>query len=76
MLEYWEKHDQDLNEFKYLKRWFDELSERPAVQRAMEVGSDMSVDPDTLSDEEKERIKKLLYNQRARPAPAEGGWKP
>ena len=68
----WERQGQDLAEFPYFKRWFDELSARPAVQRGMAVGEDLSLDPDSLSPEEKERIRKLLYNQRARPAP-EGG---
>ena len=35
----------------------------------MAVGTDLPEDPDTLSDEEKQRRHKLLYNQRARPAP-------
>jgi GSH-dependent disulfide-bond oxidoreductase len=30
-------------------------------------------DPDSLSPEEQEGRRKLLYNQRARPAPAGGG---
>ncbi|NKB96911.1 MAG: glutathione S-transferase family protein [Pseudomonadales bacterium] len=69
----WELQGQDLNEFKYFKRWFEELSERPAVQRGMAVGNDLRNDPATLSDEEKARLKAMLYNQRARPAPATGG---
>jgi GST-like protein len=38
----------------------------------MAVGADLSEDPATLPEEERERRAKLLYNQRARPAP-EGG---
>ena len=64
---------QDLNEFKYFKRWFEEMSDRPAVQRGMAVGSDMSNDFSKLSDEEKAQLRALLYNQRARPAPETGG---
>ncbi len=70
---YWDKQDIDINEFKYFKRWFDELSERPAVQRGMAVGEDISVDYTQLSDEDISRIKALLYNQRAIPAPESGG---
>lgn len=69
----WEFHGIDLAEFKYFKRWFDELSERPAVQRGMAVGNDLRNDPATLSDEEREALKNMLYNQRARPAPESGG---
>ncbi|MDP6515879.1 MAG: glutathione S-transferase N-terminal domain-containing protein [Alphaproteobacteria bacterium] len=66
----WKIQDQDIDEFKHFKRWFEELSEREAVQRGMAVGSDMAEDPATLSDVEKARRRALLYNQRARPAPA------
>ncbi len=69
----WEGQGQDLNEFKYFKRWFEELSERPAVQRGMAVGSDMRNDFSQLSDAERDALRKLLYNQRARPAPETGG---
>ncbi len=68
----WERQGQDINEFPYFKRWFEELGARPAVQRGMAAGSDLSVDASKLSPEDRERIRKLLYNQRARPAP-EGG---
>jgi len=66
----WEGQGQDINEFKYFKRWFEEMGDRPAVQRGMEVGSDLRVDYEKLPKEEQERLMKLLYNQRARPAPA------
>jgi GST-like protein len=67
-----EGQGQDIKEFPYFKRWFDELSARPGVQRGMAAGSDLSVDYGKLSDEEREGLRKMLYNQRARPAP-EGG---
>ena len=65
----WEGQGQDIDEFKYFKRWFDELSDRPAVQRGMAVGSDMGEDYAKLSKAERSRRMKILYNQRARPAP-------
>ncbi len=68
----WEGQGIDINEFKYFKRWFEELSERPALQRGMDVGSDFSVDFEKYSQEEREAMIKRLYNQRARPAPAGG----
>jgi GST-like protein len=68
----WEGQGQDVKEFPYFKRWFEELGARPGVQRGMAAGSDLSVDPSTLSPKDRERVRKLLYNQRARPAP-EGG---
>jgi len=66
----WQGQGLDISEFKYFKRWFDELGARPAVQRGMAVGAELSTDPAQLPPEEQERIRKLLYNQRARPAPA------
>jgi GSH-dependent disulfide-bond oxidoreductase len=68
----WEGQGQDIEEFRYFKRWFDEVGARPAVQRGMQAGSEFSVDYSTLSSEQREALRKLLYNQRARPAP-EGG---
>jgi GST-like protein len=68
----WEGQGQDLEDFPYFKRWFEELGARPAVQRGMQVGSDLSVDYSELSPEEIEALRKMLYNQRARPAPAGG----
>ena len=44
----------------------------PRVQRGMAVGAGPAVDTSKLPPEEMERLRKLLYNQRARPAPAGG----
>lgn len=62
-------YGQDIDDFKYVKRWMDEVAERPGVKRGMAVGSDLSIDPSKMSKEEQDRLRKLLYNQRARPAP-------
>jgi GST-like protein len=68
----WEQQGQDITDFRYVKRWFDEVGARPALRRGMDAGSNLSVDFSKLSADEIERLRKLLYNQRARPAP-EGG---
>jgi GST-like protein len=68
----WESQGQNLDDFPYFKRWFNELGARPGVQRGMAVGSDLVQDFSQLKPEEMERVRKLLYNQRARPAPAGG----
>jgi GST-like protein len=65
----WKAQGQDIEEFPYFKRWFDELGSRPGVQRGMAVGANLSEDPSTVSPEEQERRAKMLYNQRARPVP-------
>jgi GST-like protein len=66
----WQGQGQDIEEFKYFKRWFEEISKRPAVQRGLAVGKDLSVDQTKLPPEEQERIRKILYNQRAIPVKA------
>ena len=68
----WKLQGIDLNEFKYFKRWFEELSERPAVQKGLAVTAGAPEDPASVTPEEQARRRALLYNQRARPAP-EGG---
>jgi GSH-dependent disulfide-bond oxidoreductase len=66
----WQAQGQDIGEFKHFKRWFDELSQRPAVQRGMEKGDELRVDPSTLTVEERAQMRKIMYNQRAIPVPA------
>jgi GSH-dependent disulfide-bond oxidoreductase len=67
----WKAQGQDIEEFKHFKRWFDELSARPAVQRGMAAGADLPPDPATISEAERAAIRKRMYNQRAMPVPAE-----
>ncbi len=66
----WQGQGQDIEEFKYFKRWFDEIGARPAVQRGLAAGPDLPPDPASITEEEQARRNKLLYNQRARPVPA------
>jgi GST-like protein len=68
----WEGQGQSLDEFPYFRRWFEEIGSRPAVERGMQAGPELSVDYSKLSKDDIERLRRLLYNQRARPAP-EGG---
>jgi GST-like protein len=68
----WQGQGQDIAEFPYFRRWFDEIRARPAVVRGMAVGAEFSEDPATLPAEERARRAAILYNQRARPAPAGG----
>ena len=63
----WQGQGQDIAEFPYFKRWFEELGARPAVQRGLAAGADLPEDPATITPEEQARRAKLLYNQRARP---------
>ncbi len=58
---------QDIEEFKHVKRWAEEIAKRPAVQKGMAVGANLSTDVTKLPPEEQARIRKLLYNQRAIP---------
>ena len=67
----WANQGQNIEEFKYFKRWFEEMSERPGVQRGMSVGSEWAQDYSKLSEDEIKHIVSILYNQRARPAPSD-----
>jgi GSH-dependent disulfide-bond oxidoreductase len=66
----WEAQGQDISEFKHFKRWFEEVGNRPAVKRGMETGNNLRVDPATLTEAERAQMRKIMYNQRAIPAPA------
>jgi len=47
---------QDLEDFPNVKRWFDLVGERPAVQRGREVGADLMNHDKGLSDDEKKTL--------------------
>jgi hypothetical protein len=51
----WQAQGQNIEEFKYFKRWFDELGARPAVLRGLAVTAGPPEDVDSLPEEEKER---------------------
>lgn len=55
----YERVGQDLNDFPHLKRWFDTMKARPAVDRGYKVGQE-------LRQEMSEEAKKVLFGQRAR----------
>src|SRR5262245_40677249 len=40
----WKFQGQDIDEFKYFKRWHEEIAARRAVVKGMAAGSDLSVD--------------------------------
>jgi len=65
----WKFQGQDIEEFKHFKRWYEEIGARPAVKRGLAVGADTVVDVTKLSDAERAAIRKIMYNQRAIPAP-------
>ena len=69
----WKAQGQDIDEFKYFKRWFEEVGERPAVKLGIQAGSAMPKEVPDMNEDEKKRLANMLYNQRARPAPKTGG---
>ncbi|MCO5063082.1 MAG: glutathione S-transferase N-terminal domain-containing protein [Rhizobiaceae bacterium] len=52
---------QDLDDFPHLKRWFEAIMARPAVQRALEVGQERR---SNLADDKE--AQKVLFGQKAR----------
>lgn len=56
----YERQGQKLEDFPHLKRWFDSIRERPAVQRAYALATQINTAP-TVSEE----AKKILFGQTA-----------
>ena len=56
-----DRHEQNIDDFPALKEWYKRLGERPAVQRAVEVGADWMDRSKPMSEEQK----KLLFGQTA-----------
>ena len=50
----------ELDKFEHLRRWFDAINSRPAVQRGVDLGSDWR--KPELTDEE---ARKVLFGQTA-----------
>ena len=66
----WQNQGIDIDEFQHFKRWFEDMGARVAVQKGMAVTAGLPPeDPASVTEEERQRRMKLLYNQRARPAP-------
>jgi GST-like protein len=61
----------EIDEFPNVKRWLDEIAERPAVKKAMAAGPEYREDPATITPEEQSRRSKLLNHQRAQAVPKE-----
>ena len=52
----WEWQGQNLDDYPGVKRWFNAIHERPAVQRALAVGADWVDFNKGMTDEEKKRL--------------------
>ena len=61
----------DIDEFPNVKRWLDEIGERPAVKKAMAAGPEYREDPASVTPEEQARRSKLINHQRAQAVPKE-----
>lgn len=57
----YERQGQNLDDFPNLKRWFEAMRARPAVERGMAVGKELRMDR-PMDDE----MKKILFGQTAR----------
>ncbi len=47
----WEIQGEDINDFKYFKRWFEELSARDGIKKGMAIGSDLGEDLSKIPEE-------------------------
>ncbi len=54
----YKRYGQDLDRFENLRRWFDEIKNRPAVQRGVDVGKDWRRD-----EAKNERARALMFGQ-------------
>ncbi len=59
-----ENQGQDLNDFPNLKRWFDTMLARAAVQKGIEVGKEERARQKSLAEDKE--AQKILFGQRAR----------
>lgn len=60
----WQNQGQDLDEFPNMKRWFQAMEAKPAVQRAVLVGQAEREKQRALADDKE--AQKILFGQRAR----------
>jgi GSH-dependent disulfide-bond oxidoreductase len=57
----WERLAQQIGDFPHLRLWFESIGERPAVQRAVEVGVEL-----TKQSASAEEARKILFGQTAK----------
>jgi GST-like protein len=60
----YKRQGQDLDDFEHLKRWFETMMARPAVQRGLAVGEDHRRPVEDVVQDE--AVRKMLFEQRAR----------
>jgi GST-like protein len=58
----WERQGQNLNDFPHLKRWFDTIAARPAVQKAYALAKEINPNPPGIRTAEERAI---LFGQTA-----------
>ncbi len=62
----WKSFRQNLDDFKNLRRWFDQCRARPGFEKGQAVGADLRATGLATDSKEAEEARKILFGQRAR----------